>query len=101
MNMLKRVLILTAALLLPSVGLLAQVSVGGTVVDAGGKALPGATVSVEGTSTGAVTAGDGSFTLKVPGEESVLLFESLGYKSVKMKVGKLRQFNVTLEEDAT
>ena len=65
MNMLKRVLILTAALLLPSVGLLAQVSVGGTVVDAGGKALPGATVSVEGTSTGAVTAADGSFSLKV------------------------------------
>ena len=101
MNILKRVLIIVAALLLPSLGLLAQVSVGGTVVDEGGKALPGATVSVEGTATGAVTAADGSFTLKVPGEDAILLFESLGYKSVKMKVGKLRRFNVTLEEDAT
>ena len=76
-----------------------QMEVRGRIVDSDGKALPGATVSVEGTKTGTATDADGTFLLKVPGEESVLVFESLGYKTSRMKVGKLRRFDITLEDD--
>ncbi len=99
--MLKRCLAVLAALIV-TLTLHAQgpVQVTGSVVDAGGKALPGATVSAEGTSVGTVTDGAGKFSLKVPSEDAVLVFESLGFKTVKMKVGRLRSFDITLEEDA-
>ena len=76
-----------------------QVPVTGTVRDVTGAPLPGATVSVEGTTIGTVTASSGSFSLKAPDESSVLVFESLGYKTVKKKVGKNLRFDVVLEED--
>ena len=69
------------------------VPVTGTVRDAAGAPLPGATVSVEGTSNGAVTDAAGKFSLKVPGESAILVAESLGYKSVKIKVGSRRSFD--------
>ena len=86
-----------------SVALWAQgsVQVSGTVKDAAGGPLPGATVSVEGTATGTVTDNAGRFTLKASGEDAVLVFEMLGYKNLKMRVGKLRKFDVALEEDTT
>ena len=71
----------------------------GTVRDQSGAPLPGATVSVEGTANGTVTDATGKFSLKVPGEGSLLVAESLGYKSVKMKVGTRRSFDFVLEED--
>ena len=72
----------------------------GTVRDQSGAPLPGATVSVEGTANGTVTDATGKFSLKVPGEGSLLVAESLGYKSVKMKVGTRRSFDFVLEEDS-
>lgn len=102
-SILKRFLI-TIALFLATVPLTAQTGAGvvsGRVTDTGNAPLPGATVSVEGTSTGTVTDAAGTFSLKVPGEDAILVFESLGFKAVKMKVGALRRFDITLEEDAT
>ena len=78
-----------------------QLVVNGTVKDAAVAPLPGTTVSVQGTSTGAVADNAGHFTLKTSGEESVLVFEMLGYKNLKVKVGKRRNFDIVLEEDAT
>jgi len=78
-----------------------SVNVSGRVADESGVPLPGATVSVEGTTTGTVTGGNGDFSLKVSSEDAVLLFESMGYKTVKMKVGKQRRFEIVLEEDTT
>jgi len=71
----------------------------GTVRDQSGAPLPGATVSVEGTANGTVTDAAGKFSLKVPGEGALLVAESLGYKSVRMKVGTRRSFDFVLEED--
>lgn len=78
-----------------------SLGISGSVRETGGAPIPGASVIVEGTTTGTVTDAEGKFTLQVPGEDIILVFESLGYKSVKMKVGRLRNFNVTLEDDAT
>lgn len=79
----------------------AQVRVSGIVTDPLGAPLPGVTVYVEGTRNGTITATSGSFSLGKVSEDAVLVFELLGCKTVKMKVGKLRSFNVVLEEDAT
>ncbi len=96
----KRFLLSLALLLAAATAAFAQIKVGGTVKDELGAPLPGATVSVEGTSTGAVTDAGGAFSLSVPSEESVLVFESLGFKTVRMKVGRLRNFEAVLAEDA-
>lgn len=104
MSILKKLLLIPVLALLPAVmPLHAQVSVPvtGTVLDETGKALPGATVSVEGASAIAVSGADGKFAINVPGEESVLLVDFLGYKQAKIKVGKLRRFEIKLEEDTT
>lgn len=77
------------------------VNVSGRIVDEGGAPVPGAAVQVEGTTTGTISGGDGNFTLRVPSEDAVLIFDSMGYKTVKMKVGKQRRFEIVLEEDTT
>ena len=101
MNLTKKLLVAAAVLLGSCLGASAQgpVPVTGSVKDAAGVPLPGATVSVEGTASGTVTDAAGTFSLKAPGEESVLVFESMGYKPRRIKVGKLRRFDVTLEDD--
>ncbi|MGE0077578.1 MAG: TonB-dependent receptor [Bacteroidales bacterium] len=57
-----------------------QGTVKGVVVDANsGEKLIGATVVVEGTTTGISTAFDGSFSLKVPAGNIKLMFSFIGY----------------------
>jgi hypothetical protein len=55
-------------LLLLSLPAMAQQTVRGTVTDSGtGETLVGATVMVQGTTTGAVTDIDGNYSINVPG----------------------------------
>ena len=76
-----------------------KVNITGSVVDKQGIAIPGATVLVVGTSTGAVTDFDGQFSIAVPNKSSVLLFSYLGYISKEITVGNQTIINVALEED--
>jgi len=62
-----------------------NVPVSGRVTDAKGEALPGVTVLVKGTSIGTSTGADGSFSLSVP-ENSTLVFSSIGYKNQELPV---------------
>ena len=70
-------------LLLFSTNLLAQGSrqrVTGRISDAvTGEPLPGASILVEGTTTGTVTGLDGDYSILVSGGETVLIFAFLGY----------------------
>ena len=51
-----------------------SISIKGTVVDANGEAMIGASVVVKGnTSTGTITDLDGHFSLKVPSESTVIV----------------------------
>src|SRR5690606_26229158 len=59
-------------------GMVADVTVSGTVVDGNGEPIPGATVSVQGTTTGTATDIDGRYSLVVP-EGSILVFSFIGY----------------------
>ena len=62
--------------------------------------LIGATVKVKGNAgVGAVTDFDGNFIISVPSENSTLVFTYVGMKTKEVKVGKKREFKLTLEDD--
>ena len=78
---------------------MAQGKVSGTVVDAQGEPVIGASVVVKGTSTGTVTDFDGNFIIPSVPQNATLVFSYVGYRTQNIAVGGKSQFNVTLEED--
>lgn len=77
---------------------LADVTIRGTVTDAEGQPIPGATVSVKGTSTGTATDIDGQYSLTVP-EEATLLFSFIGYVPQSVEIGGKSIIDITLKEE--
>lgn len=77
-------------------------TVSGTVIDHNGQPIPGASVFVQGTTTGTTTDIDGRITLLVPGNllGGSLEFNSLGYEIVRRVIGSNKNFTVTLNEEA-
>jgi len=89
-------------LLLCSLTMWAQggISVKGTVSDANGEALIGASVVVKGNAGHAVvTDFDGNYVLKVPSEQTTLVFSYVGMNTREIKVGSQRTINVTLTDN--
>ncbi|HZI26454.1 MAG TPA: TonB-dependent receptor [Chryseolinea sp.] len=72
----------------------------GTVIDETGAGMPGVNVLVKGTPTGTVTDAQGSFSINVP-SNATLVFTFVGYKTSEVPVGDRTTFNVTLQEDLT
>ena len=77
----------------------AQKQVSGTVVDAAGESIIGASVVVKGTSTGTVTDLDGKFVLQNVPENGSLVISYVGYRTQTLAAAGKSQFDVTLEED--
>ena len=76
------------------------ITVTGSVTDNAAEPLIGASVVVKGqTSMGTVTDFDGNFQLKVPSEQSVLVISYVGMSTKEIKVGKQRNFKVSLQDD--
>jgi len=71
----------------------------GTVSDST-SSLPGVSVLVKGTNTGTQTDFDGNYTIDAE-EGSVLVFRSLGYKTLEKTVGTSSIIDVVLLQDAT
>ena len=97
-NVLRRLMFLALVALCTS-GAWAQKQVSGTVVDAAGEAIIGASVMVKGTSTGTITDFDGNFTLQNVSEKASLVISYVGYRNQTIAVAGKNQLNVTLEED--
>ena len=77
-----------------------NIQVKGNLVDGTGEPLIGATVKLKGNaSVGAVTDLDGNFSISVPSENSILVFTYVGMKTKEVKIGKKREFKLTLEDD--
>jgi TonB-linked SusC/RagA family outer membrane protein len=75
-------------------------SISGRVLDASsGQGLPGVTVLVKGTTNGASTNADGSYTLNVQADATTLVFSSIGYVTVERPIGSASIVNVTLNND--
>ncbi|MBR5350336.1 MAG: TonB-dependent receptor [Prevotella sp.] len=86
-------------MVLCSTGALAQNKVSGTVVDANGEAVIGASVVVKGTSTGTVTDLDGNFTIPNVPQNGSLVVSYVGYATQTVPVGGKSSINITLQED--
>ena len=65
----------------------------GTIVDNTGAPLLGVSVAIKGTTTGTITDIEGNFTLKIPGNDAVLVATYIGYADQQVEVGM--QFQTT------
>jgi TonB-linked SusC/RagA family outer membrane protein len=74
--------------------------VSGKVVDASGAPLPGVTVRLKGTTTGAATDVKGEFHIGAPvGGENILVFSFVGYRTREVTIADEKPLLVTLEEE--
>ena len=76
----------------------AKVVVGKVVSAIDGEPLIGATVQVDGTSTGTITDFEGDFKIEAK-EGQTLVVSYIGYISKKVQVGSASDYNITLDED--
>ena len=88
-----------AALLAMTISVSAQnVTVKGSIKDASGEPVVGATVMQSGTNNGTVTDLDGNYQISVPSNAS-LTFTCIGYSDQVIAVAGKNAINVVLEED--
>ena len=96
---LRRILPLTALLLLLPAGAFAQSKVGGRVTDEDGNPLAGVGVVVKGTRTGTETDADGRYTITVPRDGRELEFSFLGMNTETVTLSGSPQIDVTMQND--
>lgn len=78
-----------------------KLNITGKVTDELNEPLIGLSIVLkEDVSVGTITDYDGSFTMEVPSESSILLFRYLGYKDVEVLVGAQRIFEIIMASDA-
>ena len=78
----------------------AQRTVTGKVTEESGVSLPGVSVVIKGTSSGAVTDIDGSFSLTV-NPQDVLVFSYVGFETQEVSPGNRSVIDITLQVDQT
>ncbi|MCX2740068.1 SusC/RagA family TonB-linked outer membrane protein [Pontibacter anaerobius] len=95
--------LLVLLLFLVPFALFGQTTVQGTVTDAGsGRALPGVSVVVPGTTVGTNTDADGNYTITLPTESGKLTFSFLGYTSQTFNITPaVIELEVQLKESIT
>ncbi|MGQ1784382.1 SusC/RagA family TonB-linked outer membrane protein [Saccharicrinis sp. GN24d3] len=95
----KVMLVLAGLFIITSVALAQEVTISGTVRDAGiGDVLPGVTVVIKGTTTGTITTPDGTYTISA-NKGDVLMFSFIGFLSQELVVGDQTTINIELEDD--
>lgn len=77
-----------------------DISVTGIITDENGDPLPGATITVQGTTTGTITDIDGRYSITVP-EEASLVISYIGYQPKIISVGNQTEINIRLMLDAS
>ncbi|MDZ4707541.1 MAG: SusC/RagA family TonB-linked outer membrane protein [Saprospiraceae bacterium] len=90
-------------LCLLSVGFLSygQRTIKGIVTDEAGEPLIGANVVAKGAETGTVTDLDGSYSIIVPPNVTILTFTYTGFNTQDVSIENLSEINVTMEEGVT
>ncbi len=73
----------------------------GTVTDQTGSPVPGVSVAVVGTATGAITDLGGNFSIVLPEGARTLSFSFVGMATQEIEIGNQTFFNVTLKERTT
>lgn len=100
-NRLKKVFLLQLFLVFSCVQLFAQSkTVTGKVTDAEtGKPMPSVTVSIKGSTVSTTTNEEGDYSIKVPANESVLKFTSVGFTYQELRVGDKTVLNFALAKE--
>ncbi|MEM7659879.1 MAG: SusC/RagA family TonB-linked outer membrane protein, partial [Bacteroidota bacterium] len=93
-----RITFFVGLLLLFQIGLAQAQSVSGTVSDADGEPLVGASVLVKGTQVGALTDDAGSFRVNVPAGSNTLVISFIGYDTQEVDVDGRSSVAITLAE---
>lgn len=96
--LLRQVLILSGVMV-ASVSAFAQQTVSGTVISQSGETVIGATVMVKGTGNGVATDIDGKYALGNVPSDAIIVFESIGYKTIEERVGGRSVIDVVMSED--
>jgi TonB-linked SusC/RagA family outer membrane protein len=73
-------------------------TVKGTVKTKANEAIPGASITIKGTTKGTVSGNDGSFSISGSPNETIV-FSSIGYKAQELVVGNKSTIDIVLEED--
>lgn len=82
-----------------SVNQQSNITAQGTVVDANGEPVIGATIKVKGTATGTVTGIEGDFTLNVP-QNAILEISYIGYATQEITIRNNDLLRIVLKEDS-
>lgn len=95
--------VLSATVLFAYFGAIAQTvngqNIQGVVTSsADGTALPGLSIIVKGTTTGTVTNFDGKYNIEVSGNDAVLVFSFIGFKTQEIAVQGKRVIDVVMEQ---
>lgn len=75
------------------------IQVSGQVLDDSGEPIPGATITVSGTSAGTITDLDGRYSISVS-ENSILVFSYIGYQTARQNVGNRSVLDITMQTDS-
>ena len=76
----------------------AQTMVKGSVTEANGDPLIGASVTIKGKLTGTVTDINGNYSISVENNDAVLVFSFIGYTTKEIEVRNQQKINVQLQE---
>jgi hypothetical protein len=78
----------------------AQVAITGAIKDAAnGEPIPGVNIVEKGTTNGTISDIDGIFKITVSGNESVIMFSSIGYLTEEITVGDKTTIDLNLSPD--
>ena len=97
----RRLLLLLSFVVIACVSALAQSkTITGKVTGDDGEPLPGAAVFLKGTSNGTVTDIDGNYSIAVPADDAVLVYQFIGMASQEQAVNGRSSINVALSADS-
>jgi TonB-linked SusC/RagA family outer membrane protein len=98
-QLLKQALLVFMTVALPAM-LWAQVAVTGTVTDASGKAIPGASIRLKNSNLGTSTDANGKFSLTIPGTGGTLEISAISFKSQTLQVSSANaSLSIQLTDD--
>jgi len=96
-----RILLLFVSLTFAFQAFAQEIQVSGKVLDAkDGSSLPGATVQIKGTTTGALTDIDGKYSIKVK-SGAILTFSFIGYNPQEVTITNQSSLDVSLQQAST
>ena len=73
-------------------------TISGTITDAEGEIIIGATIQIKDSEIGTATDIDGAFTLAIPDDAEILIVRYIGYEEIEVEIGATSVFNIVLQE---